>query len=163
MVAHAFLTVWVLRRIKRVLVDMNVSITPFKLSRVSSLSPYRMCVCVCVSYLTWSFHRSHFLLQVVLINKNVLIFVLFMPWQKVIKEMNRLGMVVDLSHVSVQTMRDTLNATKAPVSTFYIHTRHTCVVTFNTFCVFLVFFIIRVLLTPWKQTVSGDGWILFVK
>ena len=35
--------------------------------------------------------------------------------RKVIKEMNRLGIIIDLSHVSHQTMLDTLKETKAPV------------------------------------------------
>ncbi|KAK7065409.1 hypothetical protein SK128_008769 [Halocaridina rubra] len=36
-------------------------------------------------------------------------------FQDVVKEMNRLGMIVDISHVAAQTMRDVLNITRAPV------------------------------------------------
>ena len=35
--------------------------------------------------------------------------------EKVVKEMNRLGMFADISHVSPDTMRDTLRVTRAPV------------------------------------------------
>ena len=35
--------------------------------------------------------------------------------QRIIAEMNRLGMIVDLSHVAKQTMIDVLKVTKSPI------------------------------------------------
>lgn len=55
---------------------------------------------------------------------------MFRP-QTVVKEMNRLGMLVDISHVASQTMNDVLDITRAPVIFSHSDTRALCNITRN--------------------------------
>ena len=65
-------------------------------------------------------HRSHLGLQSMLfaearLQRDLTLVCTLFFFQAVVREMNRLGMMVDLSHASVHTMKDALEASKAPV------------------------------------------------
>ena len=54
-------------------------------------------------------------LQIILLNQLIKkVFIVF-PFQVIIKEMNRLGMLIDVSHASSSTVKDVINISEAPV------------------------------------------------
>lgn len=82
------------------------------------------------AFLYWAFSFLIFIFIFISTHLTVSFSLWFRP-QMVIKEMNRLGMLVDISHVASQTMNDVLDITRAPVIFSHSDTRALCNISRN--------------------------------